>query len=94
MSGIDYEAEYNNRARVPEHPRIFEGYIRDAEAYRGINAPQRIPYGTGERQSINLFQAPDPDHGAKTVVFVHGAIGRVSSRGSSAIWRKASTPMA
>ena len=23
MANIDYETEYNNRARVPEHPQIF-----------------------------------------------------------------------
>ena len=30
---IDYEAEYNNRARVPEHPQIFERWQRDGAAY-------------------------------------------------------------
>ena len=31
---VDYEAEYNNRARVPEHPEIFARWERDAAAYR------------------------------------------------------------
>ena len=31
---IDYEAEYNNRARVPEHPEIFARWEREAAAYR------------------------------------------------------------
>src|SRR5690606_33976009 len=30
----DYETEYNNRARVPEHPGIIAGWASDAEAYR------------------------------------------------------------
>ena len=30
----DYETQYNNRARVPEHPQIIAGWARDAEAYR------------------------------------------------------------
>ena len=34
MGGIDYEAEYNNRARVPEHPGIIRGWVRDAAASR------------------------------------------------------------
>ena len=33
---IDYEVEYNNRARVPEHPQIFAGWERDA--WRAMNA--------------------------------------------------------
>ena len=34
MAAIDYEAEYNNRARVPEHPEIFARWTRDAEFFR------------------------------------------------------------
>ena len=35
---IDYEVEYNNRARVPEHPEIFARWQRDAAAYRDETA--------------------------------------------------------
>jgi arylformamidase len=38
---VDYEAEYNNRARVPEHPAILEGWARDAAAYRNAHPPVR-----------------------------------------------------
>src|SRR3974377_1335015 len=31
---IDYEVEYNNRARVPEHPEIFARWTQEAELYR------------------------------------------------------------
>ncbi len=31
---IDYEVEYDNRARVPEHPEIFARWLREAAAYR------------------------------------------------------------
>ena len=31
---IDYEVEYNNRARVPEHPQIFARWREAAAAYR------------------------------------------------------------
>ena len=31
---VDYEAEYNNRARVPEHPQIFARWAKDAQTYR------------------------------------------------------------
>ena len=34
MAAIDYEAEYNNRARVPEHAEIFLRWAREAENYR------------------------------------------------------------
>ncbi len=31
---IDYEKEYDNRGRVPEHPEIFARWEREAAAYR------------------------------------------------------------
>ena len=31
---IDYEVEYNNRARVPENPALIAGWASDAAAYR------------------------------------------------------------
>jgi arylformamidase len=72
MPTVDYEAEYNNRARVPEHPAIIEGWARDARSYRAINPPLRIPYGPSERQFIDFFHAADAGHAAATVVFIHG----------------------
>ena len=72
MPPIDYEAEYNNRARVPEHPANIAGWARDAQAYRDLNLPLRIAYGPSERQFIDLFHAGAPDRAAATVIFIHG----------------------
>jgi arylformamidase len=66
---IDYETEYNNRARVPEHPAHIADWVRDAAAYRERNPPRSIAYGPGARHTIDLFAA-----GGKgpMVVFIHG----------------------
>jgi arylformamidase len=66
---IDYEAEYNNRARVPEHPRLMAGWVRDAAAYREQKPPRRLVYGAGPRNTIDLFEA---DGEGAVVVFIHG----------------------
>ena len=66
---VDYEAEYNNRARVPENPSIMAGWAKDAAAYRQRHAPRVIAYGPGARNSIDLF--PGNDEGP-VVVFIHG----------------------
>jgi arylformamidase len=66
---IDYEAEYNNRARVPENPSIMAGWAKDAAAYRERHAPRAIVYGPGARNRIDLF--PGNDEGP-VVVFIHG----------------------
>ncbi|MGQ0683655.1 alpha/beta hydrolase [Bradyrhizobium sp.] len=69
MTAIDYEAEYNNRARVPEHPAVMAGWVRDAAAYREAHPPRLLRYGPGERNRIDLF--PGGSDGP-FVVFIHG----------------------
>ena len=69
MAGIDYEVEYNNRARVPENPAIIAGWARDAAAYRAQHAPRSISYGPGARHGIDFFSGDDE---GPIVVFIHG----------------------
>ncbi len=66
---VDYEVEYNNRARVPENPALISGWASDAAAYRAQHAPRAISYGPGARHTIDLF--PGKDDGP-IVVFIHG----------------------
>ena len=68
-AAVDYEVEYNNRARVPENPSIMSGWARDAAAYRQRAAPQVIAYGPGARNSIDFFPG---SHQGPIVVFIHG----------------------
>jgi arylformamidase len=68
-AGVDYEVEYNNRARVPENPSIMSGWAKDAAAYRERHSPRAIAYGPGARNRIDLF--PGSDDGP-IVVFIHG----------------------
>lgn len=67
----DLEVEYNNRARVPEHPAIFQAWAEHALAYRERNAPTALPYGPSERQTLDLFTPAQPRANA-TVMFIHG----------------------
>ena len=71
---IDYEAEYNNRARVPEHPEIFARWTREAEDYRGEAMQERragelgLNYGSTPRQFIDLFSPRTDGHTAARAV--------------------------
>ena len=70
MSGeIDFEAEYNNRARVPDHPAVMQRWRETAEAARAARPPREIAYGPGPREVLDLFEA-GPD--APIAVFLHG----------------------
>src|SRR5208283_1103553 len=80
MAGIDYETEYNNRARVPEHPEIFACWTREAEDYRAETlksgkAELGLSYGDTPRQFIDLF-LPEAGEAAPLVMFVHGGYWR------------------
>jgi arylformamidase len=66
---VDYEVEYNNRARVPENPALISGWARDAAAYRERRAPRPIAYGPGARNMIDFFPG---DREGPIVVFIHG----------------------
>jgi arylformamidase len=68
---IDYEAEYNNRRRVPEFPEIAERWALLANAYRlAGDAELDQPYGARERQRYDLFHAAEEN--APLVVYIHG----------------------
>jgi arylformamidase len=69
VAGIDYEVEYNNRARVPENPALMAGWARDAAAYREQHASRAIAYGPGARNTIDVFSGDDQ---GPIVVFIHG----------------------
>lgn len=77
MTSIDLEVEYNNRARVPEHPEIFKRWTEAAALFRAghKNAEQRVPYGPSERQYMDLFW-PGVQRDAPVVLFIHGGYWR------------------
>jgi arylformamidase len=67
---IDYEKEYDNRGRVPEHPEIFARWEREGAAYRAAaRGDYGLKYGPAPRQTIDLFPAKD---GAPLALFIHG----------------------
>ena len=73
---IDYEEEYNNRARVPEHPEIFARWAargrRLSRARRARRAELGLAYGPSPRQTIDLFPATRRRRTAPLALFIHG----------------------
>ena len=63
------EAEYNNRAAVPDHPVLMGRWKAGAEAARAAHPPTTVAYGPGEREVMDLFEA-GPD--APIAIFIHG----------------------
>ncbi len=78
------DKEYDNRARVPEHPVHIAQWQADAQAYReratsGGQSLLGLSYGSHERQAMDLF-GPDAkaEDGARgpIVLFIHGGYWR------------------
>jgi arylformamidase len=76
VAAIDYEAEYNNRARVPEHPEIFARWAGDSEFFRAEmlkngRAELGFCYGDTPKQYFDLF-LPEAGESGPLAVFIHG----------------------
>src|SRR5262245_7810280 len=76
----DYEIEYNNRARVREHPEILARLAAAADNYRAQataegRAELGASYGASPRQFLDIFfPAQGPD--APLAMFIHGGYWR------------------
>jgi arylformamidase len=67
----NYEAEYNNRQRVPESAEIAARWQAASAAYtRSVHAELDLPYGAGARQRYDLFRARRPR--AALMLYIHG----------------------
>jgi arylformamidase len=77
---IDLGAEYNNRARVPEHPAILAKLDSDAAAYRAAcpRAELSQNYGPSARQVIDMFPAKSGASKAPLALFIHGGYWRTN----------------
>lgn len=73
MTTIDYEVEYNNRQRVPDHPQLNAPWLEVAKAYRAsANAELDLRYGPAERNIYDLFHPASGAKDAPLAVYVHG----------------------
>jgi arylformamidase len=65
------DVQYNNRARIPEHPQIFERWARaSAHAREGMDCHLDVRYGGGENETLDVF--PSSLANAPVLVFIHG----------------------
>jgi len=76
MADLNYEVEYDNRARVPEYADIFLRWAREAENYRAERlkagrAELGLCYGETLRETVDLF-LPDAGDNSPVAMFVHG----------------------
>ncbi len=83
---MDAEAEYNNRARVPESGAIIAGWADRAAAFRAAHPPEVLAYGDGAREAMDLFLPTGPPRGA--ALFIHGGYWQALGREWGSHWAR------
>ncbi|MCY7316969.1 MAG: alpha/beta hydrolase [Rubrivivax sp.] len=70
------DAQYNNRARVPDHAQVLARWAEaSAVARQGAAAAQLdVRYGDGDGETLDIFPADVPN--APVLVFIHGGYWR------------------
>lgn len=70
---MDLESEYNNRAKVPNHPDIIAGWARTSANLRTTHphAELDLSYGPTPRQALDIFW-PDDRRDGPITLFIHG----------------------
>jgi arylformamidase len=67
------DRQYNNRARIPEHPVIFERWREESADVRERHASRLdLTYGDGPDETLDVFPAADSHAAAPVLVFIHG----------------------
>jgi arylformamidase len=70
-----FDGQYNNRARIPEHPAILNHWFDSSTTARDRH-PEMVEceYGTGPRERLDVFPSKAPD--APILVYLHGGYWR------------------
>ena len=69
------DLQYDNRARIPEHPQIFSRWEQASELARAKTSRRiDVRYGSGPCETLDIF--PSPLANAPVLVFIHGGYWR------------------
>jgi arylformamidase len=73
-----YDAQYNNRALVPEHPALLARWTADSAAARAALGGQLdLCYGDGPNETLDVFSPASAGRApAPVLVFIHGGYWR------------------
>ncbi|MEW6255229.1 MAG: alpha/beta hydrolase [Pseudomonadota bacterium] len=76
---MDFEREYNNRARVPAWSEIFQDWQGRSARLRGAVAAADLglPYGPTSRQTLDILW-PDTNRDAPVLLYIHGGYWQYS----------------
>ena len=75
-----YDAQYNARASIPDHPAILQGWFsRSAVARDTLPCTLDVPYGSGPGETLDIFRPATKrptTAGAPVLIYIHGGYWR------------------
>ena len=70
-----FDTQYDNRARIPEHPAILQHWFDASVRARALRADMvEVAYGSAPRERLDVFPATAP--GSPVLVYLHGGYWR------------------
>ncbi len=73
---LDLDAQYDNRAHVPDHEQIFARWDKETAAYREAagkrGAELGLKYGPSPRQTVDIYPAEGNAADTPLALFIHG----------------------
>tara|TARA_B100002003_G_scaffold239984_1_gene259975 strand:+ start:199 stop:1086 length:888 start_codon:yes stop_codon:yes gene_type:complete len=92
QAGLD--AEYDNRAKVPEASDLIERYAENSQAWRRQQTGQlNIPFGPGADEVLDLFPSRNGGTGPAPIqAFIHGGYWKSLSKDEFSYVARAFTP--
>ena len=70
-----FDAQYNNRARIPDHPAILARWASTSAVVRArLRCELDVPYGDAPSERLDIF--PAARAGAPVLVYIHGGYWR------------------
>ena len=70
-----FDEQYDNRARIPEHPGILQYWFDEsAQARERLGGVLDVPYGSDPSERLDIF--PTASRGAPVPVYIHGGYWR------------------
>lgn len=77
---VALDAQYNLRARVPEHPEYFWRWAETSAKIREhLDAHLDLAYGDGAKETLDYF--PAPTNAAPILAFIHGGYWQALDKG-------------
>ena len=89
LDSSDLDAQYNNRAMVPEYVKMYEAWEPlSAEVFADFSSHQNIAYGTSPRETLDII-SPKGREPHPALLYIHGGYWMSRTKGDQTFLARA-----